>query len=79
MTVDESDCVSCALPCIYEQCPYYKARRYYCDRCKESADMEIDGEHFCNECAEKAVDEEISALPFSEKCILLGIKIKDLL
>ena len=41
--------------------------------------MEIDGKHFCCDCAEKTVDEEIAALPFSEKCILLGIEIKDLL
>ena len=79
MTVNESDCVDCALPCIYEQCSYYRVKRYYCDKCKEPADMEIDGKHFCCDCAEKTVDEEISALPFSEKCILLGIEIKDLL
>ena len=79
MTVEESDCVGCELPCIFEQCPYYKIRRYYCDRCNEPADMEIDGENFCCDCAGKAVDEEIAALPFNEKCILLGIKIKDYL
>lgn len=79
MTIEENGCVGCALPCVFERCPYYKIQRYYCDKCKEPADMEIDGEHLCNDCAEKAVNEEIAALPFSEKCVLLGIDVKDLL
>lgn len=78
MIVEESGCVDCALTCIYEGCPFYKVSVHRC-KCGEQADIEIDGEDFCYDCAEKAVDKEIAALPFSEKCILLGIEVKDLL
>ena len=42
MVVIESDCVGCPvneIGCIYEACPYYEVKRYYCDNC-ESEVME---------------------------------------
>ena len=77
MIKEESHCVGCALPCVHEACPYYKVVVHYCE-CGEQADIEIDGKDFCYNCAEKAIDEEITALPFSEKCELLQLCTKDL-
>ena len=78
MIKERSECVSCELPCIHENCPYYRVKVYHCDKCGELADIEIEGEHLCYDCAEKDIDAEISALSFSEKCELLNICVKDL-
>lgn len=79
MIKEESECVGCALPCIHDSCPYYRVQLHYCDSCGEPADIETDGKDYCYDCAEKDINEELLALPFSEKCVLLGIEIENYL
>ena len=46
-----NECVQCSLPCIYEECKYYKTERYYCDECHEEAELYIfDDEELCEHC-----------------------------
>ena len=52
MVYYESDCVSCGLPCLYESCPYYRVKRFKCDKCGEE-DIKLyhyDNEEICEEC-----------------------------
>lgn len=47
-----NDCVNCGLPCIFEACPYYKAKHFKCDFCKEE-DIKLydyDGFEICGDC-----------------------------
>lgn len=78
MIKEESNCVGCALPCVYERCPYYRVKVHYCVKCGEQADIKMDGDTFCSNCAERLIDEEVAALSFKEKCELLNIEKENL-
>lgn len=73
-----SDCVSCGLPCWGRTCPHYQRVDYYCDYCEDYAEYEIDGEHYCKECAEKFFHEIFDDLSLNEKGELLKVNIRDL-
>ena len=69
----ESECVSCGLPCLYEQCRYYRVERHYCDECNDAAVVKIDGEDFCRECANEKLNEWFDDLSIKEKCKVLDV------
>ena len=51
MVQTENECVDCGLPCIYESCPYWAVRRYYCDDCGEEEDLYwYEDEQLCIDC-----------------------------
>ena len=47
----ESECVNCGFPCMGRACPYFRVTRFYCDKCKEEAELyhTVDGD-FCADC-----------------------------
>lgn len=50
----ESLCVDCQLPCIHGACLYYEVIMHYCDQCyKKESKYKIDGDDYCEDCAEK--------------------------
>jgi hypothetical protein len=51
---------------------------YYCDSCGNNADYEIDGEHYCEKCAEEYIQEVASSLSLYEKAELLDIDMSDI-
>lgn len=56
----ENHCVSChrELGCLGSTCPYINVPVYYCDECGcDNASYEIEGEHFCETCAERYLNE----------------------
>lgn len=77
MTKIESACVDCPteMGCLYEGCPHYKVKAYYCDKCKDDtpADYKYDGKHYCKDCLEKELDNEFSGLSVSEKIDMLAL------
>lgn len=48
----ENECCSCALPCVYEACPYYKVKHFKCDWCKEEGVKlyHYNGYEVCKDC-----------------------------
>lgn len=47
----ESECVSCGFPCMGEACPYFRVTRFYCDECKDEAELyEYEGKELCADC-----------------------------
>ena len=73
-----SDCVDCGLPCLGSSCSHYQRVDYYCDSCGDNADYEIDGEHYCEKCAEEYIQEVASSLSLYEKAELLDIDMSDI-
>ena len=52
----ESDCVMCGMPCILEACPNFRVIRYYCDKCKEEAQLyHYDDKELCIDCVAEAL------------------------
>lgn len=53
----ENDCVSCDLPCIGSNCPYYCVAHFYCDECREEADdlYWYDDRQLCQDCLMKEI------------------------
>lgn len=74
----ESRCVSCDKPCIYECCPYYRVEVHYCDKCREEADYIIDGDDFCEDCAEEYLTRFFKELSLKDKSETLGVKFESL-
>lgn len=75
----ENQCCGCATdgyPCIGESCPYVKVPVYYCDNCKEESAhaYEIDGEHYCEECAGKYMKDIFLDLSTAEQAEILNIE-----
>lgn len=51
VVVIENECVDCGLPCLYETCPYWAVKRYYCDNCEDEAPLyEFEDMELCIEC-----------------------------
>lgn len=74
----ESHCVNCDLPCIHESCPYYKVEVHFCDECGEEADYILDGDDYCEDCAEEYMSGFFKELSIKEKAEVLGIEFKNL-
>ena len=56
----ENECVDCGLPCLYESCPYWAVKRYYCDECGEEDKLfYFDGREMCIHCVEKLLERVI--------------------
>jgi hypothetical protein len=51
----EDYCVSCPpeMGCLGSSCPNRNVAVYYCDTCDDYAAYQLDGEDYCEECAEK--------------------------
>ena len=66
----ESGCVDCGLPCLGHSCQYYEVEVAYCDDCGEEADYEIDGGDYCENCAEKFLQEsfDIAKIVLKNSC-----------
>lgn len=53
----ENECCDCGLPCIYESCPYWAVKRFYCDECGDEAELYwYDNEQLCIDCIEKRLE-----------------------
>ena len=79
----ENHCCGCevpAYPCIGDSCPYVNVPVYYCDYCGRDnyAEYEIEGEHFCENCAKTHLKEAFDDLILSEQAEMLDINMKRL-
>lgn len=53
----ENECVDCGLPCLYESCPYWAVKRYYCDECEEEKKLfYFNGREMCIDCIEQELE-----------------------
>lgn len=53
----ENECCDCGLPCIYESCPYWAVKRFYCDECDDEAELYwYEDEQLCIDCIEKRLE-----------------------
>lgn len=79
----ENHCCDCAVPgypCIGNSCPCVNVSVAYCDECNDDtqAQYDINGEHYCEECAKKYLREVFEDLIISEQAEALGISLKSL-
>ena len=79
----ENHCCDCAVPgypCMGSSCPNVNIPVYYCDICNNNiyAEYDIEGEHYCEDCAEVCLKEAFEDLTLSEKAEVLGINMKNL-
>lgn len=79
----ENHCCDCAVPgypCMGSSCPNINVPVYYCDFCSGDiyAEYDIEGEHYCEECAKKYVKDVFDDLTLSEQAELLEIDMKSL-
>lgn len=75
----ESECVDCQLPCIKSKCPYRRVERIVCDVCvEEIAEYIIDGEEYCEQCAEEYLNNTFDGLSLSEKAKALDVQLKEI-
>lgn len=57
MILIENECVDCGLPCLYESCPYWAVKRYYCDKCGEEGELfYFEDKEMCIHCIEQELD-----------------------
>ena len=80
----EDHCCSCAVPaypCIGDSCPYVNVPVYYCDCCDNDtyAEHDIDGDHYCKDCAKTYLQEVFDSLTLSEQAEALNINMKGLI
>ena len=55
----ENECVDCPedIGCVGKWCPYLNVPRFYCDRCKNEAELYwFDDEQLCIDCVEKQLE-----------------------
>lgn len=72
------ECVDCPreIGCMGDACPYKNVPVVYCDQCGyEKAEYHIDGEDFCEECAEEYLQCQYDGLTVMEKADLLDVTI----
>ena len=79
----ENHCCDCAVPaypCIGDGCPNMNVPVYYCDFCDNDtcAEYDIEGEHYCEDCAKGYIKEAFDELLLSEQAELLDISLKSL-
>jgi hypothetical protein len=62
-------------------CPYVNVPVAYCDTCNDDdtyAEYNIDGEHYCEECAKKYIKEVFEDLTILEQAEILDVSLKSL-
>ena len=73
----KDECRSCAVPgypCIGSACSYRNVPHYYCDLCdSEEAVYKIEGECYCEKCANKYIQETFDDFTMMEKAELLDM------
>lgn len=79
----ENHCCDCAVPgypCIGNSCPYVNVPVYYCDHCDDDAyaECDIEGEHYCKDCAKTYLKEVFDDLTLLEQAEALGVNMKSL-
>lgn len=79
----ENHCCDCAVPgypCEGDSCHYINVPTYYCDICNkdEYAKYDIEGEHYCEDCAKGYLKEVFGNLTLSEQAEVLEIDMKSL-
>ena len=79
----ENHCCDCAVPaypCLGDSCPHVNIPIYYCDCCDYDtyAEFDIDGEHYCEDCAKEYLKATFEGLNLSEQADVLEIDIKSL-
>lgn len=79
----ENHCCDCAVPaypCIGNSCPRVNVPVYYCDCCNNDtyAKYDIEGEHYCEDCAKEYLKEVFEDLTISEQAEVLDITLKSL-
>lgn len=74
MIAFENNCVGCGIPCI--NCGRKHQEVIKCDNsCDEYAKYCIDGEDFCEDCAEEILVDKFKDLTIEEMANVLGVKI----
>lgn len=76
----ENQCCGCATPgypCVGRTCSFRNAPVYYCDFCGEQTTClySIEGEHYCDECAQAYLEDCFDELSLSDKAEVLNIGI----
>lgn len=57
MKTIENGCVDCGLPCLGDACPHRNEVHYYCDDCKEEAELyQYDDKELCAGCILKRLE-----------------------
>ena len=79
----ENHCCDCAVPgypCVGKACPYVNVPVYYCDECNNEtcAQYDIEGSHYCEECAKEYLREAFEELTIVEQAEALGVSIERL-
>lgn len=79
----ENHCCSCAVPgypCMGSSCPNMNVPVFYCDCCENDihAVYDIDGEHYCEDCAKAYLKEVFDSLTFLEQAEVLNVDVKSL-
>lgn len=79
----ENHCCDCAVPaypCIGDSCPRMNVPVYYCDcyDCDNHAEYDIDGDHYCKDCAKTYLKEVFDDLTLSEQAVVLNVDIRSL-
>lgn len=75
---DECVCCPPEMGCLGRSCPYIDVEVTICDRCREDAVYNIDGEDFCETCAEKYLTELFQELSLKEQAEILGVELEEL-
>lgn len=77
MKVTESGCVDCGFPCMGSSCPNYTNTFFRCDKCgSDNAEYKIDGEDFCESCAEEIIDEAFGNFDLEERAKLVEVDLE---
>ena len=79
----ENHCCDCAVPgypCVGNSCPHVNVPVYYCDYCNNNAyaEYDIEGSHYCEDCAKIYLKEVFDELTLSEQIEMLNIDMKKL-
>lgn len=74
------ECVGCPpeMGCLGNSCPYRNVERFYCDQCGDEAEYIIDGEDFCEGCAEEYMKEAFANCSLYEMADILNINLGDI-
>ncbi len=80
MKETRDECVGCppGMGCMGRSCPYANVEVTICDKCREDAAYNIDGEDFCEDCAQKYLTELFQSLSLQEQAELLDVELEEL-
>lgn len=70
----ENECVGCPpeMGCLGRSCPNMNVPRDYCDVCGDYAEYTIDGEDYCEKCANEMLNKFFDGLTVFGKTDVLG-------